>query len=269
MSGRPASPGRLAGLAVIVTGASRGIGRAIALRLAADGARLLVTAPISDAAELAALAAECPGAAVLAGDLADPATSEALVAECLARHGRIDGIVNCAMAEERGSVADVSLAGWDMTLRVSLTAPMLLAKAALPHMAAAGCGAIVNIGSQRAFAAGHAAAAYESAKAGMLALTRSLAVDYGPQGIRTNCVSPGFILSERAQKWMDASPRRETAMRAAIPLGRPGTAAEVASVVAFLLGPDAAYINGAIIPVDGGSLAGLPENAALALEEAP
>jgi meso-butanediol dehydrogenase / (S,S)-butanediol dehydrogenase / diacetyl reductase len=256
---------RLAGRVIIVTGASRGIGRAIATRLCAEGARLVIAAAPDDGVRLEEVARDCDAAAQ-AGDLADPAIVRALVTLAEHRFGGVDGIVNNAMAEARGAVADIDLAGWVMTLRVSLTAPMLLAQAALPHLRRRR-GAIVNIASQRAFAAGHGAAAYESAKAGMLALTRSLAVDYGPEGVRANCVSPGFILSERAREWMAGGSRREEAMRHAIPLGRPGLPEEVAAVVAFLLSDDAAYVNGAVIPVDGGALAGLPENAALSLTE--
>jgi NAD(P)-dependent dehydrogenase (short-subunit alcohol dehydrogenase family) len=258
--------GRLEGRSYIVTGASRGIGRAIAGRLAAEGARLVVTGGPGDEARLTEVAATTKAEAVT-GDLSDPSLPPSLVARAIERFGRIDGLVNNAFAEELGAVGDVSLAGWERTLRVSLTAPMLLAKAALPHMQAAGRGAIVNIASQRAFASGHGAAAYESAKAGMLALTRSLAVDYGQFGVRTNTLSPGFILSERAVDWMAGGPRREEAMRIGIPLRRPGQPEEVAAVVAFLLGDDASFINGAVIPVDGGALAGLPENASLALTE--
>ena len=149
-----------------------------------------------------------------AGDLADPTTGRG-AGRALPSSGSatVDGLVNNAFAEVPGAVGDIDLAGWDRTLRVNLTAPMLLAQAALPHLAASGRGAIVNISSQRAFASGHGAAAYESAKAGLLALTRSLAVDYGPAGVRTNCVSPGFILSERAQRVDGGGPRREEAMR--------------------------------------------------------
>jgi NAD(P)-dependent dehydrogenase (short-subunit alcohol dehydrogenase family) len=260
--------GALNGCVVIVTGASRGIGKAIAARLAAEGARLVITGGPDDA-ELLEAAARAAGGEIktVTGDLADPELPPTLVAQAIARFGRLDGLVNNAFAEEVGSVGEVSLSGWDRTLRVSLTAPMLLAKAALPHMRTARKGAIVNIASQRAFASGHGAAAYESAKAGVLGLTRSLAVDYGPHGIRTNTLSPGFILSERARDWMDGGPRREEVMRIGIPLGRPGQPHEIAAVVAFLLSDDASFINGAVIPVDGGALAGLPENSLLALTE--
>ena len=259
------SPSRHAGCTIIVTGASRGIGRAIAERLSAEGARLVLTGGPGEEALLMAVAGECGEALALAGDLADPDLPGRLVEAALERFGGVDGIVNNAFAEEVGSVEAVSLEGWDRTLRVTLTAPMLLAKAALPALRSSGHGAIVNIASQRAFASGHAAAAYESAKGGLVTLTRSLAVDYGPEGIRANCLSPGLIFSERVQQWLAAGPRRAEAMGAAIALRRPGLPSEIASVVAFMLSEEAAYINGAVIPVDGGALAGLPENAALAL----
>lgn len=257
--------GRLAGRAFAVTGASRGIGRSIAARLAAEGAALVITADPGDAERLDAVAAALPGSIPLAADLADADASARLVDLCLSSHGRIDGLVSNAARHFPGAVADIGLADWDRALRINLSATMLLAQAALPHLVSAGRGAIVSIASQRAFASGHGEAAYESAKGALLALTRSLAVDYGPKGIRTNCVSPGLILSERAREWLDGDPRRGRAMAAATPLRRPGEPEEVAAVVAFLLSDDASYINGAIIPVDGGALAGLPENAALAL----
>lgn len=259
--------GRFSERAILVTGASVGIGHAIAVRLAGEGASLVLTAAPADEGLLAGVAEKCGAAAARTADLSDPNAAAALVALCMERFGRIDGVVNNAMAEMRAAVGDADLKGWELTLRVSLTAPMLLAQAALPHFRRQRRGAIVNIGSQRAFAAGHAAAAYESAKAGLVALTRSLAVDYGREGIRSNCVSPGFILSERARAWLDGGPRRGEAMATAIPLGRPGEPEEIAAAVAFLLSDDASYINGAVIPVDGGALAGLPENAAVALSE--
>jgi meso-butanediol dehydrogenase / (S,S)-butanediol dehydrogenase / diacetyl reductase len=263
-----ASAGRLEGRAIIVTGASQGIGHAIARRVAAEGARLVVASDPVDSDRLEAIATSLDGAVAAPVDLGDPDAGDRMVALCLERHGRLDGIVNNAARHYSGTVVDIALAEWDLALRINLTAAMLLAKAALPHLRSSGSGAIVNITSQRAFASGHGEPAYESAKAALLALTRSMAVDYGPQGIRTNCVSPGLILSERAQGWLDGGPRRREAMAATTPLRRPGEPGEVAAVVAFLLSDDASYINGAVIAVDGGALAGLPENAALLLTEA-
>ena len=249
----------------IVTGASRGIGRAIAERFADEGCALVITA--TTASRLDEVAADCRqrGARVttVVGDLGDQDLPAHLVETALTAYGRLDVVVANAFWDEVASIAEVSLAGWERTLRVTLTAPMLLARAALPPMQASGQGAIVLIGSQRAIAAGHGMPAYEAAKAGLIALTRSLAVEYGQAGIRTNCVSPGLVLSERARDWYEGEPWRRRAMDSVIPLRRPGRPAEVASVVAFVASDEASFMNGATIWVDGGTLAGLPENAAL------
>ena len=146
---------RLEGRAVIVTGASRGIGRAIAERLASEGAKLVLSAEPGDAGLLEEAAAPCGEAAALALDLAEPDTGRRLVALCLQRNGRIDGIVNNAARHFPGAVGNIALPDWDRALRINLTAAMLLAQAAVPHFRAAGRGAIVNISSQRAFASGH------------------------------------------------------------------------------------------------------------------
>lgn len=253
----------------IVTGASLGIGRAIAERLALEGANLVLTALEQDLLEAAVARCRDIGAEAVAltGDLSNEDLPERVVKLAVERFGGVDVLVNNAFWEEKGSVEDVSPEGWDRTLGVSLTAPMLLTKEVLPVMTERGGGSIVNISSMRAIAAGHGAAAYESAKAGLLGLTRSVAVDYGRRGIRCNCILPGMVLSERGRVWFDGAAYRRRAMQASIPLGRPAEPEEIASVVAFVGGPEASYMNGSIVWVDGGGLAGLPENAALDLSE--
>lgn len=261
------SRGWFEGKTALITGASRGIGRAIAERFADEGARLLLTAATEPL--LADVAAACRdrGAAVesLAGDLADPDLPARLVAAAVAAHGGLDVVVNNAFWDETLPVTEASLAGWDRTLRVSVTAPMRIAQAAIPIMEARGSGSIVNIGTMRAVTAGHGFAAYEAAKAALGALTRSIAIDYGVRGIRCNCVSPGIITSERAVDWLEAETWRREAMEAAVPLGRLGRSEEVAAVVAFIASDEASFVNGVTLWVDGGVGASLPENVALDL----
>jgi NAD(P)-dependent dehydrogenase (short-subunit alcohol dehydrogenase family) len=253
----------------MVTGASRGIGRAIAERLADEGARLLLTATSGDLLDEVVRACRVRGAPVeaLAGDLADPTVPAQLVATALAAHGSLDVLISNAFWDETVPVADVSLAGWDRSLRVTLTAPMLLAQAAIPAMTARGSGSIVFIGSMRGVAGGHGMAAYETAKAGLFGLTRSIAIDYARSGIRCNCVCPGLVMSERAREWYEGAAWRREAMDAVVPLGRPGTPAEIANVVAFVASPEASYMTGSIVWVDGGTGSALAENAALELAE--
>jgi NAD(P)-dependent dehydrogenase (short-subunit alcohol dehydrogenase family) len=261
MTGR----GWFAGRSAIVTGASRGIGRATAERFAAEGASLVLTATTSSPLDAVADACRARGVATetVVGDLTDPELPARLVEVATKAFGALDIVVSNAFWNETATVTEAGLGGWDRTLRVSLTAPMLLAQAALPGMVARRSGSIVMIGSMRAVAAGHGYAAYESAKAGVVALTRSIAVDYGPHGIRCNCVCPGLILSERALEWYGAEAWRRDAMDTVVPLGRPGMPSEVANVIAFVASDEASFVNGATLWVDGGNGASLPENAAL------
>ena len=247
----------------IVTGASRGIGRATAVRFARQGVNVASTA-FEDGERLQEterLCREHGGSSfVIDADLALPASGLAVVQACVDQFGGVDILVNNAFWEEPGPVGTVSRTGWDRTLAVSLSGCMALAQASLPHLEVAR-GAIVNVASAHAVASGSGFAAYEAAKAGMLGLSRSLAVEYGPFGVRSNVVAPGLVLSERMVAELEASADRRRALLASIPLNRAAEPEEIAAVVTFLASDDASFINGAVLAVDGGTTAMLPEMA--------
>ncbi|MFF3982065.1 SDR family NAD(P)-dependent oxidoreductase [Streptomyces sp. NPDC055808] len=241
---------RFAGHTALVTGAGRGIGAAIARRLTAEGAQVLV-ADI-DLARARAVAADLVGAVARHCDVADRASVEAAVAFAVEEFGRLDVLVNnaysCTPDAERFEDEDDE--EWARDLDITLTGAFRCARAALPHLAASGRGAIVNIGSvngEQDFG-NHA---YSAAKAGLASLTRTLAGDAAPRGVRVNLVHPGTI---RTPAW-DGREAQLERLSAAYPLGRVGEPDDIAAAVAFLASCDAAWITGTTLRVDGGLLA--------------
>jgi len=250
VSVRPAA--RLAGRVVLVTGAARGIGRAICLRLAAEGAKV-AAADIEPAGAEATAAAAGNGAVAIPCDVTDEAAARRAVGACLAAFGKLHGLINNAAARSVGAtVAELSLADWNLEIAVSLTGAFLMSKHAVPAIAAAGGGNIVHIASQFAHVGVGGSPAYCAAKAGLVNLARVMALDHAPQGIRVNSLSPGAIGTERLVDFYGSMAAAEHELAPKHPIGRIGRPEEIAAAAAFLMSDDSSFMTGADLLVDGG-----------------
>jgi len=251
---------RLRGEIALVTGSTAGIGRAIAVEFAAQGARVMVTGRDADRGEVVVDAARKAvgdgegDAAFAPADLGDEAACGALVDAVTDRFGDLTVLVNNAAggAGEDGAVGALDTAAWDAVLRVNLTAPMWLSRAAIPRMRAAGHGSIVNISSRQGERASRGLAAYIASKGGLNALTRSIAVDYAADNIRCNTISPGYVLNERRDA--DLSDERRARLEG-MHLTRLGRAADVAHAAVYLASRESEFVTGVNLPLDGGSSA--------------
>jgi 3-oxoacyl-[acyl-carrier protein] reductase len=244
----------LANRVAIVTGAARGIGRAVAARLGQAGAAVVLVDVDRDATERARdeIAAGGVNAIVCRSDVSRASDVSAVVESTLERHGRLDILVNNAGIIRRGSIDTVSEDDWRQVLDVNVTGAFLLCRAAVPVMKRAGRGAIVNVSSIAAKLGDITSApGYGSSKAALDALTKTLARQLAGAGIRVNGVAPHAIATDMSAEW-SAERRRE--IIASIPLGRLGRPEDVAEAVLFLVSDRAAFITGEIIDVNGGAL---------------
>jgi meso-butanediol dehydrogenase/(S,S)-butanediol dehydrogenase/diacetyl reductase len=245
--------GRFAGRVAIVTGGASGIGAATAAVLAREGAR--VTIADVDRERGPQVASDVGGTFEWV-DVIDDAQVTRLLSDTAHAAGRVDVLVSNAFATAVGSIESLGLAEWGRTLDVTLTAVFTGLRAAIPIMRAQGGGAVVNVASISGLGGDRGLAAYNAAKAGVVNLTRTAALELARSGIRVNAVCPGLIDTPALQRAVRRLPDREAAMRGAVPVGRFGRAEEVARAIAFLASDDASYVTGATLVVDGGLSAG-------------
>ena len=237
----------------VVTGAASGIGAATARRLADDGAELWLVDRAEEA--LGQLAVRL-SANWLAADVTEPGAAERV----LERAGGVDVLVTAAGGILRRTAEETSDADWDAALAVNLTATFRFCRAAIPAMRRRGGGAIVTVGSGWGLVAGPRAVAYAATKGAVVNLTRAIAIDHGPDGIRANCVCPGdtdtpLLHDELAQLGEEAA-AGIAASGSGRPLGRVAAPEEIAAAIAWLASPDAGHVTGTTLVVDGGGLAG-------------
>jgi NAD(P)-dependent dehydrogenase (short-subunit alcohol dehydrogenase family) len=250
---------RFDGAVAIVTGGAAGIGAATCRALAAQGARVVVADIDEEGAQ--AVAGEL-GADAWAHpfDLADVGSTAALVAATVARFGALDVLVNNAalrapeVASRDTTIEDTDFGVWDLMLEANARGFAAACKFAIPHLRAAGGGAIVNLTSEQAVAGANVGSAYAASKAAIISLTRSVATQCGADGIRCNAVAPGLIASARVAQ-------NTALLKAVLPhllLRRPGEPEDVADVICFLASREARYMTGQVVAVDGGYLAHMP-----------
>ncbi|MDT0450775.1 SDR family NAD(P)-dependent oxidoreductase [Streptomyces hesseae] len=242
---------RFTGKVVIVTGAGSGIGAATAYRFGREGATVIAVGRTED--KLKHAAADAPAGSVIVprvADVSDESAITELIAGVAEEYGRLDVLVNNAGMGLPGTVEQTGTAAWRQIQGVNIDGVFFASRAALPHLRRVG-GCIVNVGSVSGLGADWGLAAYNAAKGALVNLTNAMALDHGHEGVRVNAVHPSLTVTPITVPVVE-NEELMAAFRQRIPMGRAAEPGEVADVIAFLAGPDARFVNGAHIPVDGG-----------------
>ena len=249
-------------VAIVAGAAWGGIGAATALRFAQEGARVVVNTRSREEKlqETVERIKQAGGeAAGVMGDASQTSTWETLVATALERYGKLTKMVYCPASASRHRLGDIPEEEWQRSIEVSLTGAWRAAKRVLPEMIGAGGGAMVFISSIHSLGNCPNGGVYATAKAGINALVRGIALEYGNQGIRANAIAPGLIVGERGTARMAADPFEDEMNRDSYPLGRYGRPEEIANVALFLASDQASFVTGTLIVADGGHTIQLPE----------
>jgi len=248
---------RLQGKIGIVTGAGSGIGRACAIALASEGARVALVGRRKDRVE--SLAQEIGDSALaISADVSKPGEIRRLINETLSRFGGLTFLLNNAGVLHVGNAEQITEEQWDRTFNVNVRAVWLLSRAALPPMRKAGGGSIINVASTLGMVGARNRAAYAASKGAVVLLTKSMAIDHGHDNIRVNAICPSFVETELTAAVLDKAPDPAAVRReriAAHPLGRLGQPEDIAGLAVYLASDESSWVTGAALPVDGGYLA--------------
>lgn len=260
--------GRLTEKVVVITGSTSGIGRATAELFAQEGARVVVNGRRRELGEevVAGIRAAGGEATYFYADVRVSAELRALIDHAVSTYGRLDVLMNNAYQATHGNVVEIEEHEWDADMAVLLKAAYLGCKYAIPEMVKGGGGSIINISSVHGVLAGRHYVTYETAKAGLINLTRQVAVDFGHQGIRVNAICPGWIIVNRTEEWAREHPERIRHAEVIYPVGRPGWPIDIARAALFLASDESSFITGHALMVDGGLTIQLQDSLSYAVE---
>lgn len=234
----------------IITGSGSGIGAATAKRFAQDGYKVVLNGRNASKLESVSKEIGIDNTLIIAGDVSEESVATEIVAETITAFGRIDTLVNNAAIANFGDIADFTTEEWDQQMKINTRSVFLMCKAALPHLLKTS-GSIVNVSSGSGLAGDWNGFCYNASKAAVANFTRALALDMGSKGVRVNAVAPSLTDTDMADMVM-SNPDILAAFKTRIPMQRAAQPAEIADVIAFLAGHDARFVNGVVLPVDGG-----------------